>query len=97
MGKKKGVEEHKVRIPKGKEIVGEVLQVMGYTRMRVKCSDEKERLCRIPGRVRWRMRVHDGDFVLVEPWEIEKDTRGDVIWKYTPNDVKWLKEKGYIR
>ncbi len=97
MGKKEVVVVHKVRTPKMGEVAGEVLQVLGYTRMRVKCSDGKERLCRIPGRVRWRMRVHDGDFVLVEPWEIEKDTKGDVIWRYVPNDVEWLKAKGYVK
>ncbi len=95
MGKKDTVEEHKVRVPKEGQVVGEVLQVLGYTRMRVKCADGKERLCRIPGRVRWRMKIQDGDFVLVEPWEIEKD-KGDVIWKYEPNDVAWLKARHYI-
>jgi len=97
MGKKNVVVEYKVRTPKRGEVVGEVQQVLGYTRMKVKCSDGKERMCRIPGKVRWRMRIHEADYVIVEPWEIEKDTKGDVIWKYGPNDVNWLRARGFVR
>lgn len=42
----------RVRIPQGKEVLGTVQQRLGGSRMRVLCFDAKERLCRIPGRLR---------------------------------------------
>ncbi len=89
-------EVFRVRLPKGKEIIGKVIALLGGSRFLVLCKDEKERVCRIPGRFKRRFWVKEGDYVLVEPWEIESDKKGDIIWKYRPNKVQWLKKKGYI-
>jgi initiation factor 1A len=32
----------------------------------------------------------------VEPWELDKE-KGDVILKYKPNQIEWLKKKGYLK
>jgi len=71
--------------------------LVGGSRMIVSCKDGKERNCRIPGRLKNQMWVREGDVVIVEPWEIEGDRRGDVVWRYTPLQAKALREKGYIR
>ena len=63
--------------------------------MRVKCSDDKIRICRVPGRVRLP-RIREDDYVLVEPWEIGGENRGDVVHKYRENEVHWLRNKGYL-
>ena len=57
---------------------------MGGSRMKVACKDGKERMCRIPGKLRNRVWVRDGDVVIVKPFEIEGDKKGDVIWRYFP-------------
>lgn len=87
----------RVRLPKEKEVLGIVIGLVGGSRMIVTCKDGKERNCRVPGRLKNQVWVRDGDVVIVQPWEIEGDKRGDIIWRYTPLQAKWLREKGYIR
>ncbi|MAG53059.1 MAG: translation initiation factor eIF-1A [Nanoarchaeota archaeon] len=87
----------RVKLPKGKQSLGIVDQRLGASRMRVRCLDSKARICRIPGRLKRRLWVREGDLVLVEPWEFEGDEKGDVIFKYRPSQVDWLKKKGYLK
>ncbi|NYZ77238.1 translation initiation factor eIF-1A [Candidatus Micrarchaeota archaeon] len=89
-------EEPRIRLPYEGEVLGIVIALVGGSRMRVTCKDGKERICRIPGRLRNKMWVKDGDAVIVKPWEIEGDSKGDIIWRYYPLQARILKEKGYI-
>lgn len=65
--------------------------------MRVKCLDGKTRMCRVPGRMKRRLWVREGDVVIVEPWELGGDEKGDLVYKYRPNQVQWLKKKGILK
>ncbi|MEK6979179.1 MAG: translation initiation factor eIF-1A [Candidatus Micrarchaeota archaeon] len=89
-------EQQRVRLPRGREVLGLVLGLMGGSRMRVQCKDGKERMCRIPGRMKNTVWVREGDIIIVEPYEIEGDKKGDVIWRYNPYQARWLKENGHI-
>ena len=86
----------RVRMPRGKQSLGIVEQRLGGSRMRVRCFDGKTRVCRIPGRLKRRLWIREGDVLLIEPWEISGDERGDVIFKYRPNQVKVLEKKGLL-
>lgn len=88
----------RVRIPRGKEVLGIVEQRLGGSRMRVRCLDGKERICRIPGRLRRALWVRDKDVVLIEPWELGGEGKGDVVHKYRGKaEVEFLKKKGYLK
>jgi translation initiation factor 1A len=87
----------RVRLPRGKEVLGILEQRLGASRMMIKCFDGKTRVCRVPGRLKRKLWLREGDVVLIEPWEFQPDEKGDVIFKYTPNAVDWLKRKGIIR
>ncbi|MBR9683385.1 translation initiation factor eIF-1A [Candidatus Woesearchaeota archaeon] len=88
----------RVRLPRGKEVLGIVQQRLGASRMRVLCLDGKERICRIPGRLRRRLWVRENDVVIVEPWELGGDKSGDVLFKYRSRaEVNFLKRKGYLK
>ncbi len=88
----------RVRLPIGKEVLGVVQQRLGGSRMRVLCLDGKERICRIPGRLRRELWVRDGDVVLVEAWDLGGDEKGDVVYKYrSKTEVEFLKKKGYLQ
>ncbi len=76
---------------------GLVDQRLGGTRMRVRCLDGKMRLCRIPGRFKRRLWVREGDTVLVEPWELGGDEKGDILYKYSKAQIQWIKKKGYLK
>jgi len=83
-------------MPREGEVLGIVTALVGGSRMKVSCKDGKERTCRIPGKLRNRMWVKDGDVVIVKPWEIEGDSKGDIIWRYYPLQARILKERGHI-
>jgi len=87
----------RIRLPKGNEVIGRVVQMMGYGKMTVKCTDGKIRLCRIPGRFRNRLWIRANNMVLVKPWELAEDERGDIICRYTRAQSQWLEKKKKIR
>ena len=87
----------RVRIPKGKEILGVVQQRLGGSRLRVQCLDGKERICRIPGRLRRALWVREKNIVIIEPWELGGDEKGDVVYKYRSKaEIDFLKRKGLL-
>jgi len=88
----------RVRIPRGQEILGIVQQRLGGSRMRVLCLDGKERICRIPGRLRRGLWVRENNVVIIMPWELGGDKKGDVIYKYRGKaEVEFLRKKGYLK
>ncbi len=89
--------ESKIKLPKEGEVFGYVDELLGCAMMRVVCSDGKIRLCRVPGSKRRIIWVRQGDIVLVRPWEVMGDERGDIIDVYTPTEINWLRKKGYLK
>ena len=103
MGKKKyelSEEEEEIlrtRKPQEGEVLGIVLQMLGGDKMLVACDDGKERIVRIPGKLRKRVWIRVGDLILVQPWKVMSDRRGDAIFRYTRTQARWLQEKGYLK
>ena len=106
MGSKKAAKEReeqiqeeirRVRLPRGNQTFGIVEQRLGGSRMKVICLDGKNRICRIPGRLKRRLWVREGDILLIQPWEFSGDERGDIIFKYRHAQIDWLKQKGYLQ
>ncbi len=88
----------RVRIPKGKEILGIVKRRVGGSRMFVNCLDGKERICRIPGSKRRGLWVRENDIIIVMPWELGGDEKGDVIYKYRSRaEIMFLKKRGFLK
>ncbi|MBR9690216.1 translation initiation factor eIF-1A [Candidatus Woesearchaeota archaeon] len=86
----------RVKLPRGNQTLGVLDQRLGGSRCRVRCLDGKTRICRIPGRLKRRLWVREGNIVLVEPWEHSGDKKGDIIFKYKPIQVDFLKKKGHL-
>jgi translation initiation factor 1A len=85
----------RVKLPRGKEVIGILEQRLGGNRISVSCTDKITRNCRVPGRLKRRLWLRPGDVVIVEPWEFDNE-KGDVIFKYTPTQIQWLKNKGLL-
>lgn len=93
-------EQEEVRrtpMPKGRNILGLCEQRVGGSRMKVRCMDGKTRICRIPGRLKRKLWIREGDLLLIEPWELGGDDKGDVVFKYRPLQVDLLKQKGLLK
>ena len=92
-------EEQKVArapLPRGKESIGIIEQRLGGNKMMVACLDGKKRNCRVPGRLKRKLWLRPNDVVIIEPWELDFD-KGDVIFKYRPNQIEWLKQNGHLK
>jgi translation initiation factor 1A len=87
----------RVRTPKPGEILGFVEEMLGAGRFRVKCTDGNTRMCRVSGKFKRRQWVRLGDVVLVEPWTIEGDEKGNIIWKYKKVQSDWLERNGFLK
>lgn len=86
----------RVKLPRGREVIGIIEQRLGGNKMQVNCLDGKSRNCRVPGRLKRKLWLRPNDVVIIEPWELD-NTKGDVIFKYFPNQIEWLKVKGYLK
>ena len=86
----------RVRMPRENEVLGIIERRVGGIRMLVRCTDGKVRNCRVAGRLKKKLWLRENDVVLIELWEFDKD-RGDVVFKYNPSAIQWLKKKGYLK
>jgi translation initiation factor 1A len=100
MGKKlvknEGDIRKKILLPNRNDLLGIVDKNLGFTRMRVVCQDGFKRMCRIRGKMKKRNWVRKGDVVLISPWDFEFEGKGDIIFRYTRNQVDWLRSKGFL-
>lgn len=92
-----GEQEFRIRKPRQNEVLGIVDAMLGTNKLKVICQDDKIRICRIPGRMRKRIWIREGDVVLVEPWSIQSERSGDIVLKYTDTQVGWLRRKGILK
>ncbi len=86
----------RLRMPHEGEVLGTVEQLMGASRMLVRCKDDRLRMARIPGKLRRRIWVREGDIVIVKPWEVQGDKKGDIVWRYTKPQVARLLQQGML-
>lgn len=93
--KKASETQHTLMLPRGGEVVGVVVKASGASKFIVMCSDKNERTCAIPGRLKRRFWIKEGDIVLVKPWPVQGNEKGDIIWRYSIMDKTLLKQKGY--
>ena len=88
----------RVRVPQksANEILGTVESLMGANKLRVRCMDGVVRLTRIPGKMKKRIWIREGDVIILVPWSFQND-KADIIWKYSPPQVSWLERKGFLK
>lgn len=84
-------------MPQGRQVLGICEQRVGGSRMKVRCLDGKNRICRIPGRLKRKLWIREGDVLLIEPWELSGDQKGDVVFKYKPHQADVLRKKGLLK
>lgn len=87
----------RVRLPKDRkgEIFGIADQLLGASHIKVMCADGKSRMTRIPGKLRRRMWIREGDLVIIKPWSFQ-DEKADVVYRYTKTQSTYLSRKGMI-
>lgn len=87
----------RVRTPRSKdgEILGIADQLLGASRIRVMCADGKSRLGRIPGKLKKRMWIREGDLVVVKVWQFQ-DEKCDIRHRYTKTEASYMSRRGLV-
>lgn len=87
----------RVKLPSDKngEIFGIAERLLGASHIRVQCADGKSRMGRIPGKIKKRMWIREGDLVIVRPWSFQ-DAKSDIVWRYTRTQASYLGRKGLL-
>ena len=92
-------EEEVVRVPYPRRNEGQMFAIadkmLGGGRVRVVCEDGESRMGRIPGKLKKRMWIREGDLLIVNPWDFQ-DEKSDVEYRYTRTQVKYLKRRNQI-
>tara|TARA_B100000945_G_scaffold234527_1_gene190711 strand:+ start:72 stop:662 length:591 start_codon:yes stop_codon:yes gene_type:complete len=94
-----GDSSDKIRVPLPNERINEMFaiadQILGGRRVRVVCADGETRLARIPGKMRRRQWVREGDLIVVQPWDFQ-DSKADVKKRYSKTQSLYLSRKGVL-
>ena len=67
-------------------------EILGGRRVTVLCADGQTRMARIPGKMRRRQWVREGDLIIVWPWDFQ-DSKADVKHRYTKTQAMYLSRK----
>jgi len=98
MGNVEG-ESSKIRVKMPNTKVNEMFaiadQILGGRRVRAVCEDGDSRLARIPGKMRRRQWVREGDLIVVQPWDFQ-DEKANVVMRYTKTQSLYLSRKGVL-
>ena len=98
MGNVEG-ESSKIRVKMPNSKVNEMFaiaeQILGGRRVTVLCADGETRMARIPGKMRRRQWVREGDLIIVWPWDFQ-DSKADVKHRYTKTQAMYLSRKGVL-
>ena len=89
----------RIRVPLPNRKVNEMFaiadQILGGRRVRAVCEDGESRLARIPGKMRRRQWVREGDLIVVQPWDFQ-DEKANVCMRYTKTQSLYLSRKGVL-
>jgi translation initiation factor 1A len=94
-----GSSSGKIRVKMPNKRVNEMFalaeQILGGRRVTVLCADGETRMARIPGKMRRRQWVREGDLIIVWPWDFQ-DAKADVKHRYTKTQAMYLSRKGVL-
>ncbi|BBG25421.1 translation initiation factor aIF-1A [Sulfuracidifex tepidarius] len=77
------------------EAICVVKKMLGGDHIVVSCLDGKERMARIPGKIRKKVWMREGDVVLVGIWDFQPN-KCDITYKYNNDDIKRLVEEKVV-
>ena len=96
MTKKTKPSEHifrRSRLPKRGEMFAVVMEMSGGSRLRALCADSQTRMIRIGGKLKKRMWCRPKDLIIIKPWVVQSDKKGDLVYRYLPTERKNILSK----
>ncbi|MCL4420376.1 MAG: translation initiation factor eIF-1A [Candidatus Thermoplasmatota archaeon] len=77
------------------EMFGVVEKLAGASHVNVLCEDGFTRNTRIPGKMKKRMWIREGDLVIVKPWQFQTE-KADVVYRYTQTQANYLSRSNVL-
>jgi len=89
----------RIRVPLPNRKINEMFaiadEILGGRRIRAVCEDGLSRISRIPGKMRRRQWVREGDLIVIQPWDFQ-DEKANVCMRYTKTQSLYLSRKGAL-
>ena len=89
----------RIRVPLPNRKVNEMFaiadEILGGRRIRAVCEDGLSRISRIPGKMRRRQWVREGDLIVIQPSDFQ-DEKANVCMRYTKTQSLYLSRKGAL-
>lgn len=104
-----GEEDRQLMLPEGDtQIYAKVLKKLGDCRFELKCFDGLNRIGKVRGKMRKRVWIEIGDYVLVSTRNFENEqvassetvtetNKADIFHRYTPEEVRVLKREAVYK
>jgi Translation initiation factor 1 (IF-1) len=70
-------------------------KIIGGNFVEVVCSDGNKYKAMIPGKMRRRVWIHEGDLVLFLPWGTA-DMKGELVHRYSESEARDLMKRGLV-
>ncbi len=93
-----GEETHyKMRLPYRDhgEMFAVVTKLHGTDQILAQCEDGKERHCRIPGKLKKKVWMREGDVIIIRLWDFQP-IKADVVWRYLPMQTEKLRRMNLL-
>ena len=84
------------KLPTKDEQFAVIREFSGGSRFLALCEDGKNRMGRIPGKLKKRMWCRPNDLILIKPWPIQGDSKSDLVYRYLPAERNWLYRRDMV-
>ena len=84
------------KLPTKDEQFAVIREFSGGSRFLALCEDGKNRMVRIPGKLKKRMWCRVNDLILIKPWPIQGDSKSDLVYRYLPAERNWLYRRDIV-
>ena len=78
------------------EMFAVVTKLHGTDQILAMCEDGKERHVRIPGKLKKKVWIREGDVIIVRLWDFQP-IKADVVWRFLPLQTEKLRRMGLLK
>jgi len=71
-------------------------QLLGVNQIKAIAEDGKERNCRIPGKMKKKVWIREGDLILIKVWDFQP-SKADIAWRYLGFQREYIQKKGLLK
>ena len=78
------------------EMFAVVTKLHGTNQIKATFEDGQERMCRIPGKMKKKIWIREGDVIIAKLWDFQP-SKANVMWRYFGNQKAMLHRQGLLK